>query len=337
MRSPLTITLLPNLVAHADWSTNQGKRWIALARLQPDGSYLAEGPQEVEEPGSLIQSLRIEAGLQGAILAGFDFPIGLPLRYAQACDIDDFMAVLPRFGREEWVDFYRVARQPEQISLKRPFYPTRPGNARQRYLLEGLGMAGLEINALRRRCELSHTGRRAAAPLFWTMGAQQVGKAAICGWKEMLGPALHESPSGVAIWPFSGNLVELLQPGQTVIVETYPAEFYQQVEVKFNRGKSDPDTGIRASGGKRSKAARQNNAYALINFASALKIRLSDDLSEAILNGFGSKPDGEDRFDAVIGLFGMLNIILGQRTSVEPEDDIVRKVEGWIFGQTTVV
>jgi hypothetical protein len=197
-----------------------------------------------------------------------------------------------------------------------------------------LGFVDMDINALRRQCELSHAGRRAAAPLFWTLGAQQVGKAAICGWQDMLGPALRKSPPPITVWPFSGSLAELLQPGQTVIAETYPAEFYQHLGVKFKPTKTSQEIALHAAGGKRSQAARQKNAEVLANCSSDLKIQLSDNLSAAIQDGFGFKPDGEDRFDAVIGLFGMLNILLGQHDPGEPEDEDMRKIEGWILGLT---
>jgi len=56
-------------------------------------------------------------------------------------------------------------------------------------------------------------------------------------------------------------------------------------------------------------------------------------LAAALKDGFGASPDGEDRFDAVIGLFGMINVILGNRPAGEPEEEAIRKIEGWILGQ----
>jgi hypothetical protein len=61
---------------------------------------------------------------------------------------------------------------------------------------------------------------------------------------------------------------------------------------------------------------------------------LSTELELAIRDGFGPAKDGEDAFDAAIGLFGMLNILLGQRAFREPPDGRLRKIEGWILGQT---
>lgn len=54
------------------------------------------------------------------------------------------------------------------------------------------GLSLKMFDELRRLCEMSvpawsvYPGRRAACPLFWTLGGQQVGKAAILGWREVL-------------------------------------------------------------------------------------------------------------------------------------------------------
>jgi hypothetical protein len=54
----------------------------------------------------------------------------------------------------------------------------------------------------------------------------------------------------------------------------------------------------------------------------------------AVQRGSGTGASGEDRFDAVVGLLGMLNVVLGRRPSGEPDDPLVRRLEGWILGQT---
>ena len=44
-------------------------------------------------------------------------------------------------------------------------------------------------------------------------------------------------------------------------------------------------------------------------------------------------PEGDDSFDAVISLFGMLEVVLGRRDPGEVEDDRIMNIEGWILGQ----
>jgi hypothetical protein len=72
----------------------------------------------------------------------------------------------------------------------------------------------------------------------------------------------------------------------------------------------------------------------LLAWARVAGVDLDPALREQIEDGFGDDPRGDDRFDAVIGLFGMLNVVLGRRPSGEPDDPIVRRIEGWILGQT---
>ena len=44
----------------------------------------------------------------------------------------------------------------------------------------------------------------------------------------------------------------------------------------------------------------------------------------------------DDRFDPVVGVFGMLNVVRGARLSGEPENPAIRRIEGWILGQVAV-
>jgi hypothetical protein len=49
-----------------------------------------------------------------------------------------------------------------------------------------------------------------------------------------------------------------------------------------------------------------------------------------VQDGFGSGADGEDRFDALVGLIGMLEVLAtGREPTVGPDP----RVEGWILGQ----
>ncbi len=305
----------PTLVVHADWSAHPGKRWLAAARLMPAGGCAAGAPQPVGEPDALIERLLAAAG-GGAVLLGLDLPVGLPAAYARCAGVNDFPALLPQLGQGDWADFYRPAERPQDISLRRPFYPARPGGARRRHLLDGLGLAADE---LLRRCDRRTAERSAAAALFWTLGPQQVGKAAIAGWRDLLAPGL--ASGRLTLWPFAGRLEDALRPGRVVAAETYPAECYRHL-------------GVRLTGSKRSLEARRRAGAALLAWARDAGVALEPALTEQIAGGFGVGADGEDRFDAVVGLFGMLNVVLGRRAPGEPPDDDVRRVEGWILGQT---
>jgi hypothetical protein len=137
--------------------------------------------------------------------------------------VTDFKSLLLQLGQGDFSDFYLISATESEISKYRPFYPFRPGGTKQVHLWYGLGLTC--IDDLRRRCELANGGRRAACPLFWTLGANQVGRAAIIGWRDVLVPALS-NPKPALLWPFDVSLADLLKPGNIVIVETYPAECY---------------------------------------------------------------------------------------------------------------
>ncbi len=314
---------LPALVAHADWGSSAQRRRLALALRCPDGGYVAQAPGPAGDVATLPARLRALAPA-GAILFGVDFPLGLPQDYAALAGVTDFAAMLPRFGTGQWAHFYDVAATPQEISLFRPFYPLRPGGARQAHLVRALGAT--TIDNLRRGCDRATPWRRAAAPLFWTLGAQQVGKAAIIGWRDMLGAARQrlpaDHPAFPCLWPFEGRLRTLLAARRLVVAEVYPGECYHHL-------------GVTLTGSKRLQAARAAAGPALLRWARAAGVMPGPDLRAAITGGFGPLPGGEDDFDAVVGLFGALNIVMGRRDPGEPGNEPARRVEGWILGQQT--
>jgi hypothetical protein len=185
----MTQAIKPDLIAHADWSTDPKKRWMCIADLRDNRSYKVESPERVGELSTFFHRLWSIADRK-AIVVGFDFPIGLPSEYAKLAGITDFVQSLMTLGRGPWSEFYEIAENPSEISLHRPFYPYRPGGTSQRQLCEALGVRN--IDSLRRICEQKTPSRGSAAPLFWTLGPQQVGRAAISGWKDLIAPALHD-------------------------------------------------------------------------------------------------------------------------------------------------
>jgi len=306
----------PNVVYHADWGSKEEKRWCAKAKLGADGNYTAFAPKLLDNLGSLIGQLRTEAGETGCALAGFDFPIGLPAYYARRAGIASFRALLPKLGHGEWKDFYSVCDEANQISVHRPFYPNGKYKGRRKDdLFRGHGVSSLE--PLLRRCERGGNGHKQACCLFWTLGGNQVGKAAIIGWRDVLAPALRNG-GPASLWPFDGPLPSLLVPGSIAVAETYPAECYGWFS-------EEP------VGGKRDRRNRRKFGASLIRWADAQSVMIEDHLRREIQDGF---PQGEDdAFDAVVGLFGMPQVCLGQRDSGEPKEQVIQDIEGWILGR----
>ena len=105
-----------------------------------------------------------------------------------------------------------------------------------------------------------------------------------------------------------------------MVAETYPAEVYAHLGLNLRNGgkRSEP------CGGPTRLVSSRNEAGVGVDPARPCA---------EIEDGFGSHGRGRrDRFDAVVGL-GMLNVVLGRRPSGEPDDPIVRRIEGWILGQ----
>jgi hypothetical protein len=315
----------PAQIAHADWGVNPKKRWRANAVLADDGRYDADGPVLVGTSGGVLERMGVGAGTS---LLGFDFPIGLPERFAEAAGITSFMDPLMTFGAPPWDRFFEVADHPAEITLYRPFYPRSSGAKGQHTRRAQLDALRLDALDLLRQCERAQEGLGAASSIFWTIGGQQVGKGALSGWKEMLVPLIADETIDAAIWPFDGTLSDLASERTVVIAETYPAALYRPLGVVF---------GAKDDNGKFGKTQRHDRllqASRLIEFADRIGVRLSPRLSAAIEDGFGDRRDGEDKFDAVVGLLGMLALVTGDLPDATPYDDAaVTSVEGWIVGR----
>lgn len=319
--------IVPAVIAHADWGSDLRKRQVATAKLLTGAddacpryqlTSLAPAPDARKPDGDLLQELQ-EAASPGQAMAGFDFPIGLPRAYAKAAGIPSFPEFLDEVGSPPWDEFGVVARHRGEITLRRPFYPHAPGGARREHLHLALGLTAQQ---LRRRCE-----GKDAETLFWTLGGKQVGKGAIAGW-QLLAAARNRDP-GIALWPFSGPLPALLDGGRRIVVaETYPREYYRHVGVPRARG---------ARWSKRRRADRLTVVPGLLWRAASLGVTWQRGLLRRVKEGFSDGVNGEDEFDAVVGLLGMIGVIAGALPSGEPHHDpAISTVEGWILGRGTL-
>jgi hypothetical protein len=311
----------PQIVIHSDWSIDSRKRWMCQANLD-SGRYVVATPCPVM--ADRFVDAAIASARDGGAVLGFDFPIGLPRAYAARAGIERFLDVLPQLGHERWDRFYDPATSADEVAIERPFYPYRPGGTARKHLLDGLGIES--PSDLLRRCEFGFGRRRDACSLFWTLGGNQVGKAAIAGWKEILAPAFRTMRQEVSFWPFDGTLTSLVDSTPCVIAETYPADACVQIGLPF------PGTGW----SKRIREDRCRQSSRLIEWANGKPVDL-EAVQLLIESGFDAGPYGEDQFDAVVGLFGMLDVLLGYRHDGRPDDAFVDAIEGWILGQAAAV
>jgi hypothetical protein len=308
-----------DVIFHADWSIKASKRWVAVAHR--DGSawqitQLSQITDLIKDHVSLARLL-LETARDKRVLAGFDFPIGVPAKWASAMELKSFPDFLERLRDNNYPSFCDVARSASEICLQRPFYPaSAKAGVKQQHLYKALGFQAFD--ELRRRCEGPTQHRAPASPLFWTLGAKQVGKGALSGWREVITPCVNE---GARLWPFDGDL-ENLSASSFIIAETYPAEIYGWLGIKF-QGK----------GGKRSQAKRREFIQTIRAYMEKGSISLSKDVTAQLEDGFGAAADGEDRFDAFCGACGMIEVANGCRAAGAPRDPYIRNFEGWILGQ----
>lgn len=277
--------------------------------------------EPVGDAGTLLARLRDEAG--GAPVAlGLDCPLGLPRAYAalHGWGADGFPTFLR--GLADRPEFFNVAASLGDVAPGRPFYPARPAAGMTRVAhAAALGLPG-GAGALCRACDRATAERPAGAPLFWTLGANQSGKAAIHAWREVVIPALRGG-APVLLWPFDGPFRALLRPGAVAVAECYPAEAMRQL-------------GVRPLGSKRRHADRLRLAPALRGAMATLDATPDAALDGLIEAGFGPDAAGEDRLDCVLGVLGTLAVVVGRRSDAAPDDPWVTRWEGWVLGQTAL-
>ncbi|MCS7025364.1 MAG: hypothetical protein NZV14_11230 [Bryobacteraceae bacterium] len=298
---------LPDVLLHFDWSVTPAKRWLTAARRTASGYRI-----ETSRPAGNLAGLGASLTGSRSALLGFDFPIGLPRAYAQRAGLERFLDAICQFGTARWRRFFEPCNCLEEVSIHRPFFPARPRGANKNRWANALG---IPLGGLLRECERASPRRRKACELFWTLGANQVGKAAIAGWRELLQPALARGE--ILIWPFHGDLLELCERGSLVVAEVYPAEIYTHL-------------GLDKAFGKRSPEGRLAQLQRILSWCRRYDVHLSAELRASLQNGFGTGPQGEDPFDSFVGLLGMIEAL--QAPVKECWPPYVREIEGWILG-----
>ena len=302
-------------MVHADWSLDARKRWMAAASAEPPGWRIAS-PRPVGDVGTLLGRLRGLAN--GAPVAlGVDFPLGVPRAFAAQRPERDFPQFLE--GTRDRPDFYRVCGTLDEVHAERPFYPARGVRGMTR-AAHAAALRLPDAAALSRACDRATAERPAGAPLFWTLGANQSGKAAIHAWQSLLLPALAVGDD-MRLWPFAGSFRSLLAPGAVAVAETYPAEALRHL-------------GVHLRGSKRRQADRAAAAASLLRAMCRLHAEPEAELRAAIMGGFGEDATGEDRFDCLLGLLCVLNVLAGNRPDTAPDDPWIQRWEGWVLGQT---
>ena len=274
--------------------------------------------EPVGDVGTLLRRLAA-AALGGPVALGVDFPIGLPGAFAalHCGEWPDFPTYLRALANRPGL--FEVAETLDQVGPARPFYPRRGvrGMTRLSHALAlGLG-AAFDLSRL---CDRATAERPAGAPVFWTLGANQSGKAAISGWRDLLLPALEWAQPPL-LWPFEGAFRDVLRPGQVAVAETYPAEALRQL-------------GLRPIGSKRRQADRIKLMPGLRGVLTRLRACPDPALATLLDDGLGSDAAGEDRLDCLLGVLCVLLVLEGERPDSAPADPAIMQWEGWVLGQS---
>ena len=294
-------------VVHSDWSVSSKKRWTATAVRSSNGWFVASLRQT---PDDFVNCL-----FDGAehTLAGFDFPIGLPAFYTSRINFD-FRYLISNPSSDKLQRFLSPVESLFDVTIDQPFYRKHPRGGRHSLLFSKLGCRS--IDDLLRECDKRTKNRLRAEAIFWTVGAKQVGKAALAGWREILLPSLAR---GASLWPFDGSLSSLAR-GRLTIAETYPAEAYQHI-------------GMTRTVKKRSRLGRELAGSTILGWASKSHVRFADTIEVQIRCGFGDREDVEDPFDAIAGLCSMIEVVEGRRAEASDLVKFAESCEGWILGQ----
>ncbi len=309
MRSP------PVTVIHADWSKDERKRICAVANIGPDGARITHiGPFH-----TLFPDLKCLWQASPTVI-GFDFPLGVPAHYGQRLAFSSFPDFLFNLDEAAFQKLGRPAERADEICVEKPFYPARPGGTKKFHLLDA---HGAQAQDLMRLCDRATADRPAACCLFWTLGANQVGRAAIGGWDFLRKLKAHGE---LALWPFDGAVHDLVNRAPLTVVETYPADAYHQIGLRIPRRWS-----------KRRQEDRLLLAEDLLGFCTGRKLDICPDVAALISDGFGAEATGEDYFDALTGLLGMLEVLEGRRPEGVCDDEGIKTWEGWIFGQKPAI
>lgn len=306
---------------HVDWGTRQDKRWLTRILIDGGAPPVMQAPELFKPWHERLLTLDYLDDTQ--IILGLDLPIGLPQRYARLVGIADFRLFLRGKQGPDWVEFSTVCRSLAEVSLERPFFPYHLVNRTELHGLKPqqawLGKLDLAKPEVYRLCDSKTPDRQSAASLFWTKGANQVGKAALGGWGEVIKPLMALYGSDVGIWPFDGDFAELCATKKLVIAETYPGEIYGWFECNPT-----------------SKTKRDERLKVIPQLSDAIAdmgIAMTPAARTALETGFGNGARGDDRFDSFVGALGLYAVHSGKRPAPVPGNPIFKTVEGWILGQ----
>lgn len=209
----------PAFFVSADWSKNTRKRSVHVADLS------ARRIRRPESNGWTLEALlhlAAELAQRGSVLLGMDAALGIPPSYWRTVKEQGWGMGAKPANFVDWIrrldpdtEFFEEVREPDEWEMGRPFFrvPGRSGGLS--------GFTSLFEDGFRRRID-ELTGAKSMFAVSGIPGTVGSGTRAL--WKELI-PFLAGKRE-FAVWPFEGELSELLTRYQIVLAETYPGLAY---------------------------------------------------------------------------------------------------------------
>ena len=207
------MAIAPAFFVSADWSTAARKRAVYVADLTRNQIRHAATDTEWTLPALLAYCRRLTHA--GPVLVGIDAALGVSRGYW------DLVGPQPR-SFLDWlrdVDpdrFFGITTDPTRWCVDRPWFRVPSGKGGKR------AFTGQVSDGFLRKIDQATR----ANPLFAVSGIPgTVGAATRDCWQTLV-PLLAEADRGFAVWPFDGNLPDLLAKRGIVLAETYPRLAY---------------------------------------------------------------------------------------------------------------
>ena len=256
----------------------------------------------------------------GAVALGVDLPIGLPRAYAATRPEPDFPTFLRDVG--SLPDFFSVCttvgRHSAGASILSGPWHRRDDPSLARACARPIRRVG-SFQSMRP----GNGGAAGRGAVVLDTGREPVREGRDRRLETDDPAGTDRNRTKLRLWPFEGSFRSLLAPGWMALAETYPAEALRHL-------------GIRLRGSKRRHADRCATAGVLATAMDQQGAAPDDAMRQAILDGFGADANGEDRFDSVLGVLCVLNVLAGNRPDTAPADPWIQRWEGWVLGQTAM-
>ena len=231
----------PAFFVSADWGKDARKRSVHVADLSRRRIW-----REERDDWNLTRLLKLSIGLaeRGSVLVGLDAALGVAAGYWGAVTAPDWGMRGRPANFIDWLSglgscsgFFEPVSNPDAWRIDRPFFRVGKGKGGR------TGFTGRYRDGFLRRIDCA-TG---AKPVFAVSGMPgTVGWGTITLWKELI--PLLAGKRDFAVWPFEGELPELLSRRRIVLAETYPGLAYAAAladtlpasQLKVAKTKPDP-------------------------------------------------------------------------------------------------